>query len=221
MKNPFSFIPLDAAVWDEMNTQRILPRLWQVDYTIWKPEPTEITNRLGWLNSPQVMTGMVPRIQALAEQINNEGYTQALLLGMGGSSLAPDLFRQVFPQQPSGLTLSVLDSTDPDAVLAQQKRIDPSRCLFIVSTKSGTTEETISFFKYFYNWVVDNLGADHASQHFIAITDPGSKLASLAQAFQFRAVFLNDPNIGGRYSALSCFGLLPAALAGVDISLLL
>jgi glucose-6-phosphate isomerase len=119
------------------------------------------------------------------------------------------------------LILEVLDSTDPGSVLAYAERLDPAKTVFIVSTKSGTTEETLSFFKYFYNWTVDALGEKSAGDHFIAITDPGSRLAELARRYRFRITFLNDPNIGGRYSVLSHFGLVPAALAGVDIRLIL
>jgi hypothetical protein len=134
--------------------------------------------------------------------------------------LAPELFGKVFAQA-RGLSLAVLDSTDPGAVLAQAERLDPTRTLFVVATKSGGTAETLSFFKFFYNWVVDALGTDRAGEYFVAITDPGSKLVDIAERYDFRAVFLNDPNIGGRFSVLSYFGLLPATLAGVDVARLL
>ena len=119
------------------------------------------------------------------------------------------------------LDLDVLDSTDPGAVLEYAERLAPERTLFIVSTKSGSTVETLSFFKFFYNWVANAVGEQETGRHFIAITDPGSPLTEIAQEYDFRTTFKNDPNIGGRYSALSYFGLVPAALIGVDLETLL
>jgi len=199
----------------------IISRIWQHDHTVWKEDPTEITNRLGWLHSPQVMTDALPQIHKLVDAVRKEGYTHALLLGMGGSSLAPQTYRMTFGVKKGYLDLAILDSTDPGAVLDHAKRLDPARTLFIVSTKSGGTVETISFLKFFYNWVEDALGKDRAGEHFIAITDPGSQLAETAEKYKFRATFLNDPNIGGRYSALSYYGLVPAALIGVHVATLL
>jgi transaldolase/glucose-6-phosphate isomerase len=211
---------VDAAL-DEMVENSVVARIWAHDHTVWKPEPAEITNRLGWLHTAEVMSEDYARLEGLVESVRAAGYTHALLLGMGGSSLAPEVFRKTFGVAPGHLDLAVLDSTDPDAVLAYEQRLDLARTLFIVSTKSGGTVETLSFFKYFYNRVADGVGADQAGEHFIAITDPGSKLADLAERYNFRATFLNDTNIGGRYSALSYFGLVPAALVGVDVPRLL
>jgi len=140
---------------------------------------------------------------------------------MGGSSLAPDLFSKVFPEAHNSLELLVLDSTDPGAVREMHERLDPVKTIYIISTKSGSTEETLSFLKYFYQQAVLVLGNSGAGDHFIAITDPGSKLVDLAKKLRFRKTFLNDPNLGGRYSALSLFGLAPATLAGIDSGLLL
>jgi transaldolase/glucose-6-phosphate isomerase len=211
---------VDAAL-AEMVENQVIRRIWAHDHTIWKPEPTEITNRLGWLHTAEVMDENLYRLEELAEAVRADGYTHALLLGMGGSSLAPEVFRKTFGVKEGYLDLAVLDSTDPGAVLAHVKRLDLARTLFIVATKSGSTVETLSFFKFFYNRVADALGADRAGEHFVAITDPGSKLADLADRYSFRATFLNDPDIGGRYSVLSYFGLVPAALAGVDVLRLL
>jgi transaldolase/glucose-6-phosphate isomerase len=212
---------VDAAL-REMVADRIVARIWAHDHTVWKPDPAEITNRLGWLNIAALMQAQRYRIQDLVDAVLADGYTDVLLLGMGGSSLAPEVFSKVFGGQTAGMPrLAVLDSTDPGAVLAQAERLDPACTLFIVSTKSGGTAETLSFFKYFYNWTADALGRDQAGAHFVAITDPGSKLADLAERYDFRTTFLNDPNIGGRYSVLSYFGLVPAALVGVDIETLL
>ena len=205
----------------QMAAADVLKRIEQRDYTVWRDDPAEIRNRLGWLDAPAGMGTTVPRLQALRQTLLAEGYSDVLLLGMGGSSLAPEVFYNIFGGDPAGLRLAVLDSTDPGAVLAQVARLNPATTLFIVATKSGGTVETFSFFKYFYNWTVDALGAEAAGAHFVAITDPGSKLQAVAGQLQFRDTFLADPNVGGRYSALTFFGLLPAALVGVDVAQLL
>ena len=197
-----------------------LPRIWTKDHTVWRDDPEEIANRLGWLDIASRMREALPRLTALRDALLHEGYTDVLLLGMGGSSLAPEVFSRVFGEGSQGLSLAVLDSTDPAAVLAALQRVDLRRTAFVVATKSGGTVETLSFFKFFYNQVTDALG-EGAGKHFVAITDPGSKLVALAERYGFRETFLNDPNIGGRYSALSYFGLVPAALAGVDLARLL
>ena len=207
---------IDRALAD-IEHHQVVVRIWAKDYTVWKGEPTEIADRLGWLDSPKKMMGTLGEIDALVEAVRADGYTHALLLGMGGSSLAPEVFRKTFGVKAGYLDLEVLDSTIPGAVLAYAERFDVHRTLFIVSTKSGGTVETFSFMKYFYNRVAEALGADQAGRHFIAITDPESRLAHLAGRYQFRKAFLNDPHIGGRYSALSYFGLVPAALIGMDV----
>jgi len=204
-----------------MRQERVMFRIWTHDYTLWKDDPAEISNRLGWLHSPETMSEAIPEITDLVREVQGQGYTQALLLGMGGSSLAPEMFGRIFGVQEGYLDLSVLDSTDPGAVLAAEERHDPRRTLYIVSTKSGGTIETLSLMKYFYNRARDALGQKDAGAHFIAITDPGSSLQATAEKLGFRKVFLNDPNIGGRYSALSYFGLVPAALLGLDLAVLL
>ncbi len=206
---------------EELEDNRIISRIWAHDHTVWKPEPMEITNRLGWLHSPEVMGESVERITAFVQGVREEGYTEALLLGMGGSSLASEVLRKTFGVKEGYLDLAVLDSTDPGTILAYAESLTPSRTLFIVSTKSGTTVETLSFFKFFYNWVRESVGEQRAGEHFIAITDPGTPLVDLARSCRFRDCFLNDPHIGGRYSALSYFGLVPAALIGMDIGALL
>jgi glucose-6-phosphate isomerase len=216
---------VDAAL-EEMVEERIVARIWAHDHTVWKPEPADIVNRLGWLHIAEKMQGQRYRLAHLLDSVlapsDEQPYTDVLLLGMGGSSLAPEVFSKVFEGQISHMpSLAVLDSTDPGAVMAHAERLDPARTLFIVATKSGGTTETLSFFKYFYNWTADALGKDQAGKHFAAITDPGSKLEQLAERYGFRSTFLNDPNIGGRYSALSFFGLVPAALVGVDVETLL
>jgi transaldolase/glucose-6-phosphate isomerase len=206
---------------NEITEEEVLSRIWAHDYTVWKPDPTEISNRLGWLPIAEVMMGNIHELTSLVQSVQADGYTHAILLGMGGSSLAPEVFRKTFGVKAGYLDLAVLDSTDPGAVLAMEQNLDLGKTLFIVSTKSGSTVETLSFFKYFYNQVMASHGEDEIGRHFIAITDPGSHLVELAETYQFREIFLNDPNIGGRYSALSYFGLVPAALLGMDVSMLL
>ena len=138
-------------------------------------------------------------------------------MGMGGSSLAPEVFRLTFGVKEGYLDLAVLDSTHPEVVMDYAKKFNPATTLYIVSTKSGGTVETFSFMKFFYNYVIHILGNDEAGKHFVAITDPGSGLQRVAEELKFRKIFLNDPNIGGRFSALSLFGMVPAALIGVDV----
>ena len=205
----------------EIRDQKIITRIWRHDHTIWKPDPTEIINRLGWLHISEKMVDMLPGIQSLVDELRHEGYSHALLMGMGGSSLAPEVFRFTFGVREGYLDLAVLDSTDPGAVSSFSEKLDPLKTLYIASTKSGGTVETLSFLKYFFNRTIEVVGAQEAGAHFIAITDPGSELETLAKKLNFRKIFLNDPNIGGRYSVLSYFGLVPAALIGVDVSNLL
>ena len=200
---------------------QVVQRIWDKDHTVWSAEPTEITNRLGWLQSPEVMFGSIPEIEALVAEVKAAGFTHALLLGMGGSSLAPEVFHFTFGAREGFLELAVLDSTDSGAVLNLARKVEPEKTLFIVSTKSGGTVETLSFLKYFYNHAVDVLGRDKGGVHFAAITDPASSLEKMAGELNFRKIFLNDPDIGGRYSVLSYFGLAPAGLLGMDLRCLL
>ena len=204
-----------------LRKDRIMDRIWAKDHTVWKPDPGEIANRLGWLTSASDMMERIDEIEAFARGVRSDGFTQVLLLGMGGSSLAPEVFAKTFGSEPGWPSLAVLDSTDPGAVFRRAGELDPARTLFIVSSKSGTTVEIHSFFKFFYGWACERLGRERAGGHFAAITDSGSKLAEWAREFGFRQVFLNDPDIGGRFSALSFFGLVPAALTGFDVRKLL
>jgi glucose-6-phosphate isomerase len=156
-------------------------------------------------------------LKQFTSEILRDGFTDAVLLGMGGSSLAPEVFSKTLGKSEGFLRLHILDSTDPGQIRAIQSQIDLQRTLFIVATKSGGTVETLSGFKYFFNRIADAVGNERAGGQFIAITDPGSSLETLGQKHRFRSIFRNDPNIGGRYSALSHFGLVPAALTGVDL----
>ncbi len=211
---------IDNAVMD-LKMERIVERIWEKDFTVWSDSPSEITNRLGWLKSPDVSLEMSDEIIEFVESVKKDGYTNALLLGMGGSSLAPEVFRLSFGVKDGYLDLSVLDSTNPEAVLDYSQKLDPAKTLYIVSTKSGGTVETFSFMKFFYNQTLAKVGITNVGKHFIAITDPGSGLETAAKQLNFRKIFLNDPNIGGRYAALSLFGIVPAALLGIDIKELL
>ncbi len=206
---------------NKLKADNIVERIWAKDYTVWSKSPDEITNRLGWLDSPVNSLKDIDSVNEFVTSVRKEGFTQSLLLGMGGSSLAPRVFREVFGVKEGYPDMDVLDSTQPDTVLEYSKRFDPAKTLYIVSTKSGGTVETLSFMKYFFNQAAAKLGKDKASAHFIAITDPGSGLEKIAKENNFRRIFLNDPDIGGRYSALSHFGIIPAALIGVDIEKLL
>jgi len=202
---------------NEVELERIVDRIWLKDFTVWGNSPEEISNRLGWLDCIEVTKKSFAEINSFVEEIRNEGFTTALLMGMGGSSLAPEVFRLTFGVKDGHLDLHVLDSTHPEVILDYEKKLDPERTLYIVSTKSGGTVETMSFMKYFFNSVSKKIGEGKAASHFIAITDPGSGLEDTANKLSFRKIFLNDPDIGGRFSALSLFGIVPAALIGVDI----
>ena len=204
-----------------IEAEHALERIWERDHTLWKKGPDQIVDRLGWLHSPETMAPRLPEIYALVDGVRAAGYTRALVLGMGGSSLAPEVLRSTFGVRPGYLDLRVLDSTDPDAVRSHAQNLDPATTLFIAATKSGSTVETLSFLKYFYQRTAVTVGAGAAGAHFVAITDPGSGLADLGAELGFHHIFLNDPEIGGRYSALSCFGLVGAALIGVDLERLL
>jgi transaldolase / glucose-6-phosphate isomerase len=186
-------------------------RIWKKDATLWGPaDQPEVSDRLGWLTIVDTMLEAADDLQAFADEIRGEGFTDVVLLGMGGSSLAPEVIRQSFGEQDAWPSLHVLDSTDAGAIRRVQERADLDKTLFLVSTKSGGTIETLSLFKHF--WSLRSEG-----RQYVAITDPGLGLADLAAEHGFRRTFLNDPEIGGRYSALSYFGLVPAALMGADV----
>jgi transaldolase/glucose-6-phosphate isomerase len=211
--------PLAARI-KQATSEQVARRVWRKDETLWGGPGPEIGNRLGWLTIADAMLEEVDAIEELARGCAADGLTDAVLLGMGGSSLAPEVLRASFGEQAGALRLHVLDSTDPDTILGVERRIDIAKTLFVVSSKSGGTIEPNELFRYFHARVSDAIGPD-AGGRFIAITDPGSALIGLAEQNRFRHTFLNDPDIGGRYSALSYFGLVPAALAGIDIRALL
>jgi transaldolase/glucose-6-phosphate isomerase len=191
-------------------------RLWQRDASLWTG--TDEANWLGWLGMVEEQIGQKGVLQRLAEEIKREGFTAILLLGMGGSSLCPEVLAKTFGRIPGFPQLHVLDSTDPAQIKAFEEKIDIARTLFVVSSKSGTTLEPNIYKQYFFERAKQVLGAEKAGSHFIAITDPGSKLQQVAERDRFRHIFHGLPSIGGRYSALSNFGMVPAAIMGLDIS---
>ncbi|HPQ44566.1 MAG TPA: hypothetical protein PKZ42_10090 [Syntrophales bacterium] len=205
----------------DLRKNNVTDRIWSGDYSVWKPESDGIAGRLGWLRITRKMHEQTDRLDRLARDVQSRGYTHILLLGMGGSSLAPEVFRKSFGLCDGYPDLDILDSTDPATILYRAEQLDPARTLCIVASKSGTTLETISLLKYFYNWIANRETAEKAGGHFIAITDPGSMLAELAHRYSFMDTWINAPDIGGRFSALSYVGLLPAALMGVNINRIL
>jgi transaldolase/glucose-6-phosphate isomerase len=193
-------------------------RLWQKDATFWKDDPeigSKIRDRLGWLDVARYVDGKRGELERFAREIQSEGFTHAVLLGMGGSSLCPEVLTTTFGSQPGFPRLIVLDSTDPDMIHAVERQIDLPHTLFIVASKSGTTLETLSHCAYFYEQV--RAIRQEPGRQFIAITDPGTPLEAQAGRMGFRQVFRNPPDIGGRYSALSYFGMVPAAVLGMPI----
>ncbi len=207
-----------------LQRDRIVERIWQRDHTVWRRDPAEIDNRLGWLTVAEEMrhAARIAELETFAGEIRAARYKHVVLLGMGGSSLCPEVLRATFGSRRGGPALIVLDSTAPAWVRRITQAIDPARTLFIVSSKSGGTIEVTSFFKRFWAQVErKKRGTQRAGENFIAITDPGTSLSALAAQHGFRRVFLAPPDIGGRYSALSDFGLVPAALLGLNLPALL
>jgi glucose-6-phosphate isomerase len=206
-----------------MDEQAFVKRLWQRDPSLWKQNQDGekvILNRLGWMNVVETMLANVSEIESFAKEVKDAGFTQAVLMGMGGSSLSPEVSRLTFGIAEGYPDLMVLDSTVPATVSEIDRMIDPAKTLFIVSTKSGTTVETLSAYSYFMERVKAAKG-DRAGENFAAITDPDTPLQSIAKEMGFRKVFTNFQDIGGRYSALSYFGIVPAAVIGADANIIL
>ncbi|MDO8479382.1 MAG: ribose 5-phosphate isomerase B [Candidatus Rokubacteria bacterium] len=213
-------LPAVQETLDALESQDFMDRLWVKDASLWKGETAAIRNRLGWLTSPTIMRGHADDIKGFADEIRRLQFTHVVLLGMGGSSLCGDVFNLTFGSKMGYPDLLLLDSTDPAAIKYTLDRLNLTRTLFIVATKSGTTTETLSLYQYFRGQV-EASSVPRAGIHFVAITDPGRPLDKLATESGFRRTFLNPASIGGRYSALSFFGLVPAALIGIDIKALL
>ena len=213
---------LEGALAD-LEDRDLVGLIWSHDHTVWKPDPTEIADRLGWLSVTSQMSGALGSIEEFGREVRRAGFRHVVLLGMGGSSLGPEVLRQVYGSAKGYPELIVLDSTVPGWVDAVARRVDPQRTLFLVSSKSGTTTEPNSLYAYFRSLLDEQgrLNSAIGGSNFAAITDAGTPLEQLAKEQEFRRIFLNPPDIGGRYSVLSYFGLVPAALIGMDLPALI
>ena len=216
-----NLLPEVESTLAKMERDRVSSRIWDKDHTVWKPSPEEITDRLGWLNVMDVMDEQVGTLKAFADEVREAGFQHVVVLGMGGSSLGPEVLRQTFGKSDTYPELIVLDSTVPDSVKSVTDSIDPARTLFLVSSKSGTTIEPNSLYRHYRSLVEQLVDKDQVGQNFVAVTDPGTPLVNMAREAGFRRIFPNPSDIGGRYSVLSYFGLVPAALAGLDVKTLL
>ncbi len=208
---------LDASVKKNLNDWRAsgkVRRLWQHDATLWTND--DESKWLGWLGITDDQIANASKLKALADEVQSGSFSDILLLGMGGSSLCPEVLAFTFPQTPGFPRLHILDSTDPAQIRSVESKINLAKTLFIVSSKSGSTLEPNIYKQYFFERVQQTLGADKAGSRFIAITDPGSKMQLVAERDRFLHIFYGLPSIGGRYSALSNFGMVPAAAMGLD-----
>jgi glucose-6-phosphate isomerase len=208
--------PLGRAT-ASMAAEKVLDRILAGDWTVWKPEDVGISDRLGWLAPLPDARTVLPVIESFAGGVRRDGILRVLLLGMGGSSLAPEVYGRARRTGKGFPRLDILDTTAPDAVARVLRGLDVKKTLFIVSSKSGTTAEMSALFNCFYALVCDRLGKKNAGRHFAAITDPGSRLEEIARRHGFRRIFSGNPTVGGRFSALTVFGLVPAVLCGYDI----
>jgi glucose-6-phosphate isomerase len=209
--------------WERLGESEAVKRIWARDAALWKTEEAHqkvIRNSLGWLTVARLMQERTRELEEFAREVREEGYSHLMLLGMGGSSLCPEVLRRTFGLVKGYPELLVLDTTDPDTINSFEEHLDKRRTLFIVASKSGTTIEPLSFYKYFFDRV-RALKGERAGENFVAITDPGTLMERTAREANFRRIFLNPPDIGGRYSALSYFGMVPAALMGLDVAELL
>jgi len=213
--------PNVASALADLEQSQVISRIWSGDHTVWQPDLTEITGRLGWLTVTDFMREQLPELDAFGKEIRDASFRWFVLLGMGGSSLGPEVLRQTFGSAPGYPELIVLDSTVPAWVESVADGIDPAQTLFLVSSKSGSTTEPNTFYAYFRGLVEQAVGKDQVGSHFIAVTDPGSSLAQLGGGQGFRRVFLNPTDLGGRYSVLSYFGLVPAVAIGLDVKKLI
>jgi glucose-6-phosphate isomerase len=210
---------VDCAL-EEMRKDNVIERIWAKDYTLWKPAPDEITNRLGWLDAPAETLEKINYIRTTLEPFTSDNINDVVLLGMGGSSLASEVFNKIFGSRSGYPALHILDTTDPGIISRMTQKLEWEKTLFLISSKSGTTLEVTSLFQYFYNLALKKLGSS-VRDRFIFITDKGSAMVEQAKALSLRHVFLNNPDIGGRYSALSLPGIVPAAIIGADVRKLL
>ena len=217
---PPSFAPTINSTLESLTRERVVDRLWGKDHRLWKDDPTEISNRLGWLTVQDQMQQQLLQLQHCVSVAKEMKVKDVVLLGMGGSSLGPEVFRTVFGSQKAAPRLWVLDSTVPGWVRQVTKAISPSKTLFLVASKSGGTIEVMSLFSHFW-LLVSKAKGNLGGKQFVAITDPGTGLEQMAKEYGFGQIFTNPADIGGRYSVLSLFGLVPAALLGLDLTRLL
>ncbi len=203
----------------QLRQQDVVRRIWAADPFVWTGADED--RWLGWLHLPVEERSALPRIIQFAEELSREQISDVVLLGMGGSSLAPEVIQSILGVDQGRPVLHVLDSTDPAQILGLARRISFRRSLFLVASKSGSTLEVNILKQYFYSQAVEQLGETEAGRHFVLTTDPGSKLRQVAEQQHFREIFDGIPSVGGRYSALSNFGIVPAAAIGLDVSLLL
>lgn len=210
-----------ASTISKMQAEKVTSRILQNDYTLWQKEPGETTHPLGWLAAPKALNGQLRAIYRYADKIHGAGFKKIIMLGMGGAVMSAEVFSKVFGPAPGSPHFTILDTTNPETILKVENTLKLTETHFIVASKSGTTLETLSLMKYFYNKTADLLGQQKAGFHFTALTDPGSKLEKEALRLNFAHLFSGDPDTGGRYSALSCFGLMPAALLGLSLEALL
>ena len=207
--------------------QRWASRLYARDTSLWTTDEAvaaTISNRLGWLDAPSAFLDEIAELEAFAVGLHELGATDVIVCGMGGSSLAPEVLASVYPRSATGIPLRVLDSTDPAAVRAAEGASDPMTTIVVIATKSGTTTETLAFHAHFWDVHVEHTRRFHradAGDYFVAITDPGASLEAIPHSEWFRESFLNPTDVGGRYSALTYVGLVPAAVLGLDLSALL
>jgi transaldolase/glucose-6-phosphate isomerase len=215
-----SFQSMIGPALEALSRNQVIERLWAKDHRLWKPDPKEITDRLGWLTLHDQMRQHLENLRRCVITARDMSITDVVLLGMGGSSLGPEVLRTSFiPRNPSP-RFWVLDSTVPGWVREVTRAITPSQTLFLVASKSGGTIEVLSLFAHFWN-LVGKAKMNRGGDQFVAITDPGTGLEKMAQNYGFGQTFINPPDIGGRYSVLSLFGLVPAALLGLNVSRLL
>src|SRR6202171_5093280 len=205
-----------AAARDDWKKNDKVRRLWQCDASLWTA--TDENKWLGWLGITEEQIARLSALEEIAADVKKAGFEHALLLGMGGSSLCPEVLRMTFGKISGYPEFHVLDSTDPAQIRAIEQKLDLSSTLCIVSSKSGSTLEPNIYKQYFFERIREKVGEQEVGSRFIAITDPGSKMQQVAERDKFRKVFMGVPGIGGRYSALSNFGMLPAAIMGIDVA---
>ncbi len=224
-------VPADLAAAIERTLERALAedwvtRIWERDTSVWASDESVgrlIADRLGWLDLPAAFADRIEELEAFAAGVRDEGFSSALVCGMGGSSLAPAVLAAAMAPAGAGIPVAVLDSTDPEAILAATES-DPRSTLYLIASKSGTTTESLAFLAHFWHEedeVHPDFPRSAGGEHFVAITDPAPSLTAIPHSDTFRGVFLNPADVGGRYSALTYVGLVPGALLGLDLRALL